>query len=76
MSTTEADRIYRFIFEHAEVSGEEIHLSNVLKGMTEFKKDPYAVAKLLAECTVAVALLAGMLYMLFRPYKKAEKLKT
>ena len=34
MSTTEADRIYRFIFEHAEVSGEEIHLSNVLKGMT------------------------------------------
>ena len=24
MSTTEADRIYRFIFEHAEVSGEEI----------------------------------------------------
>ena len=58
MSTTEADRIYRFIFEHAEVSGEEIHLSNVLKGMTEFKKYPYAVAKLLAECTVAVALLA------------------
>ncbi len=58
MSTTEADRIYRFIFEHAEVSGAEIHISNVLKGMTEFKKYPYAVARLLSECTVAVALLA------------------
>jgi len=55
----ETDTLQRFLFEHASIRGEIIHLDGTYKTIMEQRPYPLAVKKLLGEAMLSCVLLAG-----------------
>lgn len=54
-----SDTLQRFMFEHASIRGEIVHLSNTYQTIMQQRSYPPAVKKLLGEALVSCILLAG-----------------
>lgn len=56
---SEFDSLQRFIFEHANIRGEVIHLQESYQAILEQHDYPHAVKKILGEALMATVMLAG-----------------
>lgn len=61
LKNTERDTLQRFIFEHAPIRGELVHLDASWRAVLERQEYPEAVRRLLGEMMAASALLASTL---------------
>lgn len=55
----DTDSIQRFLFEHASIRGEIIHLNSIYQTIIQQRTYPFAVKRLLGEAMLSCALLAG-----------------